>query len=169
MLWDRLWRGWIKSPFLLWQSRTQVWELLLQGHSLPWMWHLLRVCGNKQSPKFGRQQASRKKSIHLLEEGSEEALDDSTENYSLPPPPSQSPTKRTLKWMASWKLIPVPLWYLSEATFKSYWPELNLSPSGVTLHSYSSEPIPVIGTVDVGVKYGAILPLLVVKGERPSP
>ena len=44
-------------------------------------------------------------------------------------------------------------------------------PSSVRLHSYSGESIPVVGTVNVVVKYGnqtATLPLLVVKGAGPS-
>ena len=44
-------------------------------------------------------------------------------------------------------------------------------PSNVRLHSYSGESIPVVGTVNVVVKYGtqtATLPLLVVKGAGPS-
>jgi len=57
---------------------------------------------------------------------------------------------------------------VSECTFRDHFPELNLSPSGITLHSYSGESIPVIGTVDVLVKCSsqeATLPLLVVKGR----
>ena len=48
---------------------------------------------------------------------------------------------------------------------------LTTTPSKVKLHSYSGESIPVLGTVDVCVKYGdqtAILPLLVVRGAAPS-
>ena len=44
-------------------------------------------------------------------------------------------------------------------------------PSSVRLHSYSGESIPVVGTVNVVVKYGtqtATLPLLVVKGAGTS-
>ena len=63
------------------------------------------------------------------------------------------------------------LMLVSESTFRDCWPELNLSHSGITLHSYSGESIPLLGTVDVLAKYGgqeATLPMLVVKGERPS-
>ncbi len=52
---------------------------------------------------------------------------------------------------------------MSEQIFQSLWT--------VTLHSYSGESIPVLGTVDVLVKYGGhevTLPLLVEKGEGPS-
>ena len=48
---------------------------------------------------------------------------------------------------------------------------MTVLPSQVKLHSYSGEAIPVLGTVDVVVKYGvqiATLPLLVVKGEGPN-
>lgn len=60
---------------------------------------------------------------------------------------------------------------LSECTLREQWPELTVLPSRIKLHSYSGEAIPVLGTVDVVVKYGdqtATLPLLVVKGEGPS-
>ena len=60
---------------------------------------------------------------------------------------------------------------ISECTLREHWPDLKLSPSRITLHSYSGESIPVLGTVDVVVKYvdqTATLPLLVVKGEGPS-
>ena len=60
---------------------------------------------------------------------------------------------------------------ISERTLQQHWPDLKLSPSQITLHSYSGESIPVLGTVDVVVKYvdqTATLPLLVVKREGPS-
>ena len=46
-----------------------------------------------------------------------------------------------------------------------------LSPSEITLRSYSGESVPVLGCVDVKVKYGGqedMLSLLVVKGDGPS-
>ena len=46
-----------------------------------------------------------------------------------------------------------------------------MSPTGITLRSYSGESIPVLGCVDVNVKYGgqkANLPLVVVKRQGPS-
>ena len=55
---------------------------------------------------------------------------------------------------------------MSESTF---WPERNLSPSQVTLCSYSGEPIPVLRSVDVNVTYKTQcrkVPLIVIKGSR---
>ena len=60
---------------------------------------------------------------------------------------------------------------MSEQTFHNQWPIATLATSTITLHSYSGESIPVLGTVDVRVKYGGqevTLPLLIVKGEGPS-
>ena len=48
---------------------------------------------------------------------------------------------------------------------------MQLSPSGITLRSYSGESISVLGCVDVNVQYSnqeTNLPLVVVKGEGPS-
>ena len=60
---------------------------------------------------------------------------------------------------------------VSEQTFREHWPDSRLSPSEITLRSYSGESIPVLGCVDVHVKHSnqeATLPLIVVKGEGPS-
>ena len=60
---------------------------------------------------------------------------------------------------------------VSKRTTREQWPKLTVLSSRVKLHSYSGEAIPVLGTVDVVVKYGEqtpTLPLLVVKGEEPS-
>ena len=63
---------------------------------------------------------------------------------------------------------------MSEYTFRKYWPDLSLLRSGITLHIYSGESIPVSGTVDVCVKHcdqDITLPLLVVvvEGGRAQP
>ncbi len=55
---------------------------------------------------------------------------------------------------------------MSEEEFQNLWPERPLSPSDLTLHSYSGECIPVVGSVDISVncKGKAItLPLVIVK------
>lgn len=60
---------------------------------------------------------------------------------------------------------------VSERTLHDLWPDICVTPSKVKLHSYSGESIPVLGTVDVLVKYGhqsVSLPLQVVKGTGPS-
>ena len=52
---------------------------------------------------------------------------------------------------------------VSKCTLRKQWPELTVLPSRITLHSYLGESIPVLGTVDVVVKYGdqtVTLPLL---------
>lgn len=53
-------------------------------------------------------------------------------------------------------------------TFKEFWPDIHLSSSKVCLYG---EAIPVIGSMDTTVKFkgqAAQLPLIVVKGKRPS-
>ena len=60
------------------------------------------------------------------------------------------------------------LFLMSESTFRELWPERNLSPSQVRLCSYSGEPIPVLGSVDVTVTYKSQchkVTLIVVKGS----
>ena len=60
---------------------------------------------------------------------------------------------------------------MSEKTFKELWPEKKLSPTKCRLVSYSKEPIPVAGSVDVSVEYQhqqARLSLIVVAGSGPS-
>ncbi len=60
---------------------------------------------------------------------------------------------------------------MSEPRFKKLWPNKILEPSEIKLKTYSQEPLPVVGSVDVRVKYGeqsATLPLLIVKGDGPT-
>ena len=59
---------------------------------------------------------------------------------------NDKPTKMEIDTGAS-------LTILSERTICEQWPELTVLPSQVKLHSYSGEAIPVLGTVDVVVKY----------------
>ncbi len=42
---------------------------------------------------------------------------------------------------------------MSEQEFRNLWPERPLVAIDVTLHCYSSECIPVVGSVDVSVQY----------------
>ena len=60
---------------------------------------------------------------------------------------------------------------MAEATFKETWPGRQLSPTQVRLHTYSGNSLPVLGSLDVVVKYKgqvADLSLIVVKGVGPS-
>ena len=60
---------------------------------------------------------------------------------------------------------------VSEATFKKTWTDRSMEPSQVSLCSYSSEPIAVVGEVTVTVSYKqqrAKVPLMIVKGDGPS-
>ena len=60
---------------------------------------------------------------------------------------------------------------MAEATFRKLWPKKSLSPTKCQLCSYSKEPIPVAGSVQVDVTYknqSARLPLVIVQGEGPT-
>ncbi len=103
---------------------------------------------------------------------------DGEDEYELFAINSSKKTKPfTAKLEVDGKLVPMEidtgasLTLMSEQIFRNQWPTATLATSTVTLHSYSGESIPVLGTVDVLVKYGGhevTLPLLVVKGEGPS-
>ncbi len=141
--------------------------------------HLVRVCRSKPNGKRPPGKSHRKKAVHHLQENASEGSESSDYidyglyaiNSSSKPQPyntelaiNDTMVKMEIDTGASLSLV-------SERTFRDFWPELTLSPSGITLHSYSGESIPVVGTVEVRVKYRdqeAILPLLVVKGEGPS-
>ncbi len=60
---------------------------------------------------------------------------------------------------------------VSEMMFQSLWPDVSLQQASVRLQTYSGDPLPVLGQVEVEVKYGkqqASLPLTVVKNGGPS-
>ena len=60
---------------------------------------------------------------------------------------------------------------MSEGTFRKLWPKKTLSPTKCRLCSYSKEPIPVAGSIQVNIMYkdqSAKLPLVIVKGEGPT-
>ena len=61
---------------------------------------------------------------------------------------------------------------ISDATFKEFWPDRRLEKSDVRLCTYSGEPIEVLGSLTVAVKYlkqESEEPFLVVKGAGPPP
>ena len=60
---------------------------------------------------------------------------------------------------------------MSEQEFLNLWPERSAVATDVTLHSYSGECIPVVGSVDVCVSYKGqkiTLPIVIVRGVGPS-
>ena len=57
---------------------------------------------------------------------------------------------------------------MSEATFYGLWPEWSLDATDVRLYSYSREPIPVLGCVQVKVTYQGQVALLVIQGTGPT-
>ena len=137
--------------------------------------HLVRICRNKVTGKRKQHPSSEKKVVHHVDESPEEESDDDFALYSLnsasKPRPylvtievDKKPIQMEVDTGASLTLV-------SERTLRENWPTVNLSHTGIKLHSYSGESVPVVGTADVSVKYGsqiATLPLLVVKGEGPS-
>ena len=55
--------------------------------------------------------------------------------------------------------------------FRENWPDLEISQSETTLHSYSGESVPVVGLISVSVKdedQESLLPWLIVEGDGPS-
>ena len=128
--------------------------------------HLQRVCRSK--PKDGGKRNSR--SVNRVEEEEEYCLLQLRSLQSTPP----------LKVMLKLEDCPVEmeidtgaaLSLVSEATFEKLWKKKPaLAPSQVRLRSYSGEPIPVVGSVEVNVVYkqqSAKLPLLVVHEDGLS-
>ena len=60
---------------------------------------------------------------------------------------------------------------VSEETFQSKWSNVTLQPSTAQLHTYSGEPLSVVGQAEVKVQYGEQelqLPLIVVGDKGPS-
>ena len=61
--------------------------------------------------------------------------------------------------------------FVSELTFQRKWSNVTLQTSTARLHTYSGEPLPVVGQAEVQVQYGEQelkLPLIVVGGKGPS-
>ena len=138
--------------------------------------HLVRVCRNKSSGQRKKHQLFRKKPVHHLE-NSEEESDDNLTGALYTMDSTSKPRPYVLNMEINGKPLQMEidtgasLTLVSERTFRDYWPTLNLSHTRVKLYSYSGESVPVVGTVEVTVKYEskvAILPLIVVKGEGPS-
>ena len=60
---------------------------------------------------------------------------------------------------------------VSEETFQSKWSNVTLQPSTARLHTYSGEPLPVVGQAEVQVQYGEQelkLPLIVCSRRQRS-
>ncbi len=139
--------------------------------------HLIKVCRSQSITNRGKSKPPGKKTVHLLEESSEGSSEEEG-NYGLYAINSSSkpqPYRTSLVINGKSVLMEIDtgasLTLVSEHTFWDCWPKLNLAPSGITLHSYPGESIPVMGTVKVSVEYGGqetTLPLLVVRGEGPS-
>ena len=142
--------------------------------------HIQKVCRSKPGAKYKSKLAERKPVHHLKESGEESSSDSASEDYALYSITCTSSSKQktyrvdiTINKKSTEMEIDTraSLTLVSECTLCDSWPYLKLSPSRITLHSYSGESIPVLGTVDVIVEYSgqtATLPLLVVKGEGPS-
>ena len=126
--------------------------------------HLQKVCRSKQNKPTKKSQ----KSVNNVQ-------DDAIDEYQLLN--ITSPGKAT-PWNVSVDIegITVSMQLdtgaskslMSESTFRELWPERHLSPSQVSLCSFSGEPISVLGSVDVNVIYKTQhhkVPLIVVKGS----
>ena len=138
------------------------------------------MCKSKSTAAGKRQGQQRKpsvKPVHLLEQDLSEA-DDKVEKYELYGINSASKPQPYKTFVEiDGKSLPLEidsgasLTLVSERTLRDNLPDLKLSPSEISLRSYSGESIPVLGSVNVTVKYSnqeASLPLIVVKGDGPS-
>ena len=139
--------------------------------------HIQHICRSK--PVFSHQpRPTGKGSVHHLEESSKELSGESGDDHHLYAIISSSkPQPFRVDIIINYKLTTMEidtgasLTLVSECTLHDLWPDTCVTPSKVKLHSYSGETIPVLGNVDVLVKYGhqsASLPLLVVKGAGSS-
>ena len=133
--------------------------------------HLQAVCRGKSTHR--RQSQSRARPVHLLQEG--EDTDHDYDLYTINDNRKPQPYKISIE--INRKLLQfeidtgASLTLVSETTFRKNWSDLRLMPCEITLRSYAGECIPVLGCMDVLVKYKgqeATLPLVVVKGEGPS-
>ncbi len=131
--------------------------------------HIARVCRSKT-----KQEA---RPVGRICEGSEESKED-FENYILAVKSPKKPLPPLkVRMVLDDCSLPMEIdtgasrSIISEPQFKKLWRNKILEPSTIKLKTYSQEPLPVVGSVDVRVEYGeqsAILPLLVVKGEGPT-
>lgn len=131
--------------------------------------HIATVCRSRQDGKQWSRKLPGNKSVHRLEENSYEYSDYTLSKQPQATVPAIPNGSMTNRWR--WKAILALHCRRCRKNVRDCWPESNLSPSGISLHSYSGESIPVVGTIVVVVNYGgqvATLPLLVVKGDGPS-
>lgn len=130
--------------------------------------HLKSVCRNmkKMRPK---------KVLKLEEEEGETSDEDEYTIWAINS--HQKKNAYMVKVDVEGKAIPMELdtgaslTLVAEETYRRHWPDKPLEETKTKLHTYSGESIPVLGTVDVLVKYGdqeISLPLLVVTGSGPS-
>lgn len=134
--------------------------------------HLARVCRSK--PKKPAPTARPQKSVKLVQEPAEEEL----EEYSLfncTSPRRAEPLEVDLQVEGQPTTMEVDtgaaLSIVSEATYRRLWPQKTLQESRVKLHTYTGEPLNVLGSVEMDVHYQdqlVRLPLQVVQGNGPS-
>ena len=116
--------------------------------------HLRKVCRSKSAGrKQGQQEQSSMKPVHLLEENSS-GVEDTDENYDLyainsasKPQPYKTNVEINEKSIQLEIDTGASLTLVSEQTFREHWPDSQLSPSEITLRSYSGESIPVLGVL----------------------
>ena len=128
--------------------------------------HLKKMC---------RSQRPKHKKVHKVEDVHESTEEDEYELWAIKSSKKSKPFSTKLEVEGKSLKMEVDtgasLTLVSEQTFQSHWPDATLVESRITLSSYGGESIPVLGTIDVLVKYGhqdVKLPLSVVKGDGPS-
>ena len=157
--------------------------------------HIAKVCRSKPKAQAQAQPPDHKSKKHA-----EKTHSVTVENITTTsPPPNSSPSKNISSNSEAYSMFPMSksgtrpiilsvkildkilqmeldtgasLSLISEETFNStFGNSLQLNPSSVVLHTYSGEPISVLGSVDVPVFHNsqsATVPLVVVKGKGQS-
>ena len=135
--------------------------------------HLKRVCRQSKKPvkSPGTQRSQSRQNVQLVEEDANSEIlvlyhDKSGSNKPLEVDLQLEgkPLRMEVDTGAAVSLV-------SEMTYRSLFPTLQLQPSMTKLRTYSGEPLTVLGQQEVKVQHGeqtAQLSLLVVQGEGPS-
>ena len=130
-----------------------------------------------QRPRSGQQRPRQQGSVQMVQEGGQDSSERLNE-YSLYQISSKQDSKPLqVEVVINGQPLTMKLdtgaavTLVSEETFQRKWSNVTLQTSMVRLHTYSGEPLPVVGQAEVQVQYGEQelkLPLIVVGGKGPS-
>ena len=135
--------------------------------------HLQKVCRSQKKSDVSKQQQP---TVHQVQDSKEEAGQDSESLLCHLHSPGYVPPLRVMVELGGQPLqmevdTGAAISLVSKATFETLLPGRALRAVDMKLRSYAGELIPVVGSIDIDVKYKeqtAKLPLLVVRGDGPS-